>query len=161
MIDPSVSFPQLLYAQPKGKVVMAAVQEDSKSNAVFTVHSDDHGSQSIHNDEEEILDISKPFPNLPNQPEEPVQFTLRALLVGTFLGAVVSASNMYLCLKTGWTFGASLFGILPLSLSNPHPLTRSQEQFSASQSSSPPALSSPHSSEAAISAPVRTSQSNP
>jgi hypothetical protein len=73
----------------------------------------------------------------------------------------VSASNMYLCLKTGWTFGASLFGILPLSLSNPHPLTRSQEQFSASQSSSPPALSSPHSSEAAISAPVRTSQSNP
>lgn len=85
------------------------VKEDEKSNAILTVQSDDHESQKS-NFEDEILDITKPFPDLPGQPEEPAQFTVRALIVGTILGAVVSASNMYLCLKTGWTFGASLFG---------------------------------------------------
>lgn len=84
------------------------VKGDDKSNAVFTVHSDDNESQN--DQDEELLDITKPFPDLPGQPEEPAQFTVRALIVGTILGAVVSASNMYLCLKTGWTFGASLFG---------------------------------------------------
>ncbi|RPD53002.1 OPT oligopeptide transporter [Lentinus tigrinus ALCF2SS1-7] len=45
----------------------------------------------------------------PDAPEEQ-QFTFRAVLVGCGLGAVISASNVYLGLKTGWTFGASLFG---------------------------------------------------
>ncbi|OCH94855.1 OPT oligopeptide transporter [Obba rivulosa] len=45
----------------------------------------------------------------PNAPEEQ-QLTFRAVLVGCGLGAVISASNVYLGLKTGWTFGASLFG---------------------------------------------------
>lgn len=81
---------------------------DNKTGATVTVRSGDDESSRI--DEEEILDITKPFPDLPGQPEEPAQFTLRAVMVGTLLGAVVSASNMYLCLKTGWTFGASLGG---------------------------------------------------
>ncbi|KAH9937937.1 OPT oligopeptide transporter [Amylocystis lapponica] len=45
----------------------------------------------------------------PNAPEEQ-QLTFRAVFVGCLLGAVISASNVYLGLKTGWTFGASLFG---------------------------------------------------
>ncbi|TFK88386.1 OPT oligopeptide transporter [Polyporus arcularius HHB13444] len=45
----------------------------------------------------------------PDSPEEQ-QFTFRAVIVGCGLGAVISASNVYLGLKTGWTFGAALFG---------------------------------------------------
>ncbi|OSC97364.1 OPT oligopeptide transporter [Trametes coccinea BRFM310] len=45
----------------------------------------------------------------PDAPAE-AQFTFRAVFVGCALGAVISASNVYLGLKTGWTFGASLFG---------------------------------------------------
>ncbi|KAJ3029524.1 hypothetical protein HK097_005781, partial [Rhizophlyctis rosea] len=36
--------------------------------------------------------------------------TVRAVLVGVLLGSIISASNMYLGLTIGWTFGASLFG---------------------------------------------------
>ncbi|OQN99692.1 hypothetical protein B0A51_18823, partial [Rachicladosporium sp. CCFEE 5018] len=51
------------------------------------------------------------FPEDPNAPEEH-QFTFRAVFVGCVLGGVIAASNVYLGLKTGWTFGASLFGSL-------------------------------------------------
>ncbi|KAI0816054.1 OPT oligopeptide transporter [Trametes gibbosa] len=55
------------------------------------------------------LGTDDPFPVDPDAPEEH-QFTFRAVFVGCALGAVISASNVYLGLKTGWTFGASLFG---------------------------------------------------
>ncbi|KAG0092055.1 hypothetical protein BGZ93_005714 [Podila epicladia] len=42
--------------------------------------------------------------------DEPKQFTLRAVLVGSTLGLVIAASNMYTGLKVGWTFGAALWG---------------------------------------------------
>nr|UOP56991.1 putative oligopeptide transporter [Thecaphora frezii] len=45
-------------------------------------------------------------------PEESSQLTVRAVLTGTALGCVVAASNIYLGLKTGFTFGASLFGAI-------------------------------------------------
>ncbi|MBW0468872.1 hypothetical protein O181_008587 [Austropuccinia psidii MF-1] len=48
----------------------------------------------------------------PGMPIESQQFTFRAVAVGCLLGSVVQASNMYLGLKTGFTFGASLFGAL-------------------------------------------------
>ncbi|KAG0088414.1 hypothetical protein BGZ92_006217 [Podila epicladia] len=41
---------------------------------------------------------------------EEQQFTWRAALVGSMLGLVVAASNMYLGLKIGWSFGAALWG---------------------------------------------------
>ncbi|KAF8930577.1 OPT oligopeptide transporter protein-domain-containing protein [Dissophora ornata] len=41
---------------------------------------------------------------------EPHQFTWRAAIVGSLLGCVVAASNLYLGLKIGWTFGAALWG---------------------------------------------------
>jgi len=55
---------------------------------------------------------SKPFPIDPNEPEETHQLTVRAVFVGCCLGAVVGASNIYLGLKTGFTFGPQLFGAI-------------------------------------------------
>ncbi|KAI8907523.1 OPT oligopeptide transporter [Powellomyces hirtus] len=43
---------------------------------------------------------------------EETQVTFRAVLIGCILGAVVAASNMFLGLKTGFTFGAALFGAI-------------------------------------------------
>ncbi|KAI8998094.1 OPT oligopeptide transporter protein-domain-containing protein [Gaertneriomyces semiglobifer] len=39
-------------------------------------------------------------------------FTWRASLVGSLLGCLVAASNFYLGLKAGWTFGAQLFSAI-------------------------------------------------
>ncbi|KAF9166840.1 hypothetical protein DFQ26_006690 [Actinomortierella ambigua] len=44
--------------------------------------------------------------------EEETQFTWRAAIVGSLLGCVVAASNLYVGLKIGWTFGASLWGAI-------------------------------------------------
>ncbi|KXN73602.1 OPT superfamily oligopeptide transporter [Conidiobolus coronatus NRRL 28638] len=50
----------------------------------------------------------------------PYQFTWRAVIIGSLLGCVVAASNMYIGLKSGWTFGASIFGaILGFTLIKP------------------------------------------
>lgn len=72
-----------------------------------------------HDDDEDSLDslfddhdVTKPFPIDPEAPEEENQLTVRAIAVGIVLGAVVGASNIYLGLKTGFTFGASLFGAI-------------------------------------------------
>ncbi|EME86509.1 uncharacterized protein MYCFIDRAFT_202529 [Pseudocercospora fijiensis CIRAD86] len=51
-----------------------------------------------------------PFDDLPE--ERHIIVTIRAVLVGVVCGALVNASNIYLGLKTGWTFGASLFGAI-------------------------------------------------
>ena len=67
-------------------------------------------SQELVGEADAFLDITRPFPVNPTLPVEDEHFTIRAVIVGIILGAVVSASNMYLCLKTGWTFGSSLFG---------------------------------------------------
>ncbi|KAG0021996.1 hypothetical protein BGZ81_008715 [Podila clonocystis] len=46
-----------------------------------------------------------------------------AAVLGSLLGCIVAASNMYLGLKVGWTFGASLFGAV-LSFAILKPLTQ-------------------------------------
>lgn len=74
------------------------------------------GEIIIHNHEEDeedttyLLSHEDQFPIDPNEEPETQQFTIRAVLVGCILGGVIAASNVYLGLKTGWTFGASLFG---------------------------------------------------
>ncbi|TPX64663.1 hypothetical protein SpCBS45565_g05710 [Spizellomyces sp. 'palustris'] len=45
-------------------------------------------------------------------PDEGTALTVRAIIIGIILGSVVAASNIYLGLKTGFTFGASLFGAI-------------------------------------------------
>ncbi|KAE8230225.1 hypothetical protein CF326_g4779 [Tilletia indica] len=44
--------------------------------------------------------------------EEGSGFTIRAVLLGSVLGLLIAASNVYLGLKTGFTFAASLFGAI-------------------------------------------------
>lgn len=61
-------------------------------------------------DEEPVIDPYKPFDDLPVERKRILTF--RAMLVGCVCGALVNASNLYLGLKTGWTFGASLFGAI-------------------------------------------------
>ncbi|KAF8893097.1 OPT oligopeptide transporter protein-domain-containing protein, partial [Infundibulicybe gibba] len=55
---------------------------------------------------------TKPFPISPDDFEETHQLSVRAVFVGCVLGAVVGASNIYLGLKTGFTFGPQLFGAI-------------------------------------------------
>ncbi|KAF2867123.1 oligopeptide transporter [Massariosphaeria phaeospora] len=56
------------------------------------------------------LDPFKPFDGLPEEGKKIL--TIRALFVGLCCGALVNASNVYLGLKTGWTFTANLFGAI-------------------------------------------------
>jgi uncharacterized oligopeptide transporter (OPT) family protein len=51
-----------------------------------------------------------PFDNLPEEKHNVLTF--RALFIGLCAGALVNASNVFLGLKSGWTFGASLFGAI-------------------------------------------------
>lgn len=64
-------------------------------------------------DEEHLDDFTidpfKPFDDLPEEGKNIL--TLRALFIGLICGALVNASNVYLGLKTGWTFTANLFGV--------------------------------------------------
>lgn len=64
--------------------------------------------EELEVDEEPVVDPFVPFDDLPDEKHWIV--TARAMLVGCVCGALVNASNLYLGLKTGWTFGASLFG---------------------------------------------------
>ncbi|KAG1866075.1 OPT oligopeptide transporter [Suillus subluteus] len=80
------------------------------SDYISTVerNSQDDGGEFVSGGR--FINTDDPFPLDPDAPVEERQLTIRALLVGCLLGAVISASNVYLGLKTGWTFGASLFG---------------------------------------------------
>ncbi|CAO0789444.1 unnamed protein product [Mucor circinelloides] len=55
-----------------------------------------------------IVDDQSPV----NRHLEEFHFTWRSAIVGSLLGCLVAASNTYLGLKIGWTFGASLFGAI-------------------------------------------------
>ncbi|KAF9350387.1 hypothetical protein BGX26_011422 [Mortierella sp. AD094] len=57
-------------------------------------------------DQEVYLDEQKEEEEI----DEPQQFTWRAAIVGSLLGLVVAASNLYIGLSAGWTFGAALWG---------------------------------------------------
>lgn len=61
---------------------------------------------------EEAIDVFKPLPPIAGIAEEGDPLTIRAVLVGMILGSLVNASNVYLGLKTGFTFGASMFGAI-------------------------------------------------
>lgn len=60
--------------------------------------------------EETVIDPFKPYDDLPDERKRIL--TVRAMVLGCICGALVNASNIYLGLKTGWTFGASLFGAI-------------------------------------------------
>lgn len=62
--------------------------------------------------DEPITDLFANFPPLKGVPEEPNPLTVRAVIVGILLGSLVNASNVYLGLKTGFTFPATMFGAI-------------------------------------------------
>ncbi|KAK0624555.1 OPT oligopeptide transporter protein-domain-containing protein [Bombardia bombarda] len=57
-------------------------------------------------------DLYRPLAMDAELPFEGNPLTFRAVITGCILGSLVSASNLYLGLKTGFTFGASMFGAI-------------------------------------------------
>jgi len=66
-------------------------------------------SLDIEHHDDFTIDPFKPFDDLPDESKNIL--TIRAIFVGLCCGALVNASNVYLGLKTGWTFTANLFGV--------------------------------------------------
>jgi len=81
-------------------------EHDSKNPVTYT------GEASETEDGSDLLqaDPFVPFDDLPDEKKRIL--TIRAVIVGCVCGALVGSSNIYLGLKTGWTFGASLFGAI-------------------------------------------------
>ncbi|KAG1821376.1 OPT oligopeptide transporter protein-domain-containing protein [Suillus variegatus] len=91
---------------------------------IKSVSGDSEGSEP----HVQFINTDDPFPELPDAPVEEQQLTVRAVLVGCILGGIIAASNIYLGLKTGWTFGASLFGSI-IGFAILKPLSRSAPTF--------------------------------
>lgn len=79
---------------------------ESKGANTFVGESSDFDSDS----DIALPDPFVPFDDLPDERKRIV--TIRAVILGSICGALVGSSNIYLGLKTGWTFGASLFGAI-------------------------------------------------
>jgi uncharacterized oligopeptide transporter (OPT) family protein len=65
-------------------------------------------------DGEEVRDLFKPLPPLPACAvgKEVRPLTIRSVALGLIFGSLVSASNVYLGLKTGFVFSANMFGAI-------------------------------------------------
>ncbi|KAF5516741.1 putative oligopeptide transporter [Colletotrichum siamense] len=63
-------------------------------------------------DGDQITDLFSPFPEVKGIEPEENPFTIRAVLTGIILGSLVNASNVYLGLKTGFSFTATMFGAI-------------------------------------------------
>ncbi|KAH0562517.1 hypothetical protein GP486_002792 [Trichoglossum hirsutum] len=61
---------------------------------------------------EEAFDPFVPFPHDPGVVEGENILRVRSIVLGLICGSLVNASNIYLGLKTGWTFSANLFGAI-------------------------------------------------
>ncbi|KAK4234250.1 OPT oligopeptide transporter protein-domain-containing protein [Achaetomium macrosporum] len=57
-------------------------------------------------------DLYRPLLMDPSIPHEENPLTIRAVVTGCILGSLVCASNLYLGLKTGFTFNANMFGAI-------------------------------------------------
>ncbi|KAM0326716.1 hypothetical protein ACHAQA_006589 [Verticillium albo-atrum] len=70
-------------------------------------------SLKLSNEEQhEEEDLYRPLKMDADLPPEGNPLTIRAVVVGCILGSLVNASNVYLGLKTGFTFLANMFGAL-------------------------------------------------
>ncbi|PSK46092.1 hypothetical protein B9Z65_5060 [Elsinoe australis] len=89
---------------PDAKSTASVDVQDEKDAAVIGEMETDPDDMKID------YDPFVPFDGLTDENNRIV--TIRAMFVGCCCGAAVNASNVYLGLKTGWTFGASLFGAI-------------------------------------------------
>ncbi|KAG8976950.1 hypothetical protein FRB90_008992, partial [Tulasnella sp. 427] len=102
-----------LHSRPDARKTYSDTFSDEKAG-----HHDDekgpvvHAHETDHEEELQHYNPGDPFPVDPLAPVEEHQLTVRALVVGSALGAIVGASNIYLGLKTGFTFGPQLFGAI-------------------------------------------------
>jgi OPT family oligopeptide transporter len=76
----------------------------------YEAHAGEHGDDSDHYVDSFAADPFVPFDDLPD--ERQWILTPRAVFIGLIAGALVNASNVYLGLKSGWTFTANLFGAI-------------------------------------------------
>ncbi|KAB2580544.1 putative oligopeptide transporter [Lasiodiplodia theobromae] len=96
-------------------VQSASFDEKKSYQPPDDVVAPDYKAGSIEVDEKEVEvdhlpDPFVPFDNLPEERDRVL--TIRAVIMGCICGALVNASNIYLGLKTGWTFTANLFGAI-------------------------------------------------
>ncbi|KAF8761685.1 OPT oligopeptide transporter protein [Rhizoctonia solani] len=103
--------PELSGIAPEGSRSVPSSPRDEKTPS-FDEKKDNEKSLGVHDSDHGHTDSHEPFPIDPEHADEEYQLTLRALVVGWMLGAVVGASNIYLGLKTGFTFGPQLFGAI-------------------------------------------------
>ncbi|KAI0382777.1 oligopeptide transporter [Hypomontagnella monticulosa] len=72
------------------------------------VHSVDVNTEDVEPD----LDLYVPLDMDGSIVDQHDPLTIRAVIIGIILGSLVNASNLYLGLKTGFTFPASMFGAI-------------------------------------------------
>ncbi|KAM0438475.1 hypothetical protein ACHAPT_001224 [Fusarium lateritium] len=75
-------------------------------------HSDVDLKSDTDGEDERITDLFSSFPPPKGVEHEANPLTVRAVLVGVILGSLVNASNVYLGLKSGFTFPATMFGAI-------------------------------------------------
>ncbi|KAG2344576.1 OPT superfamily oligopeptide transporter [Suillus weaverae] len=117
---------QIAYVQEES---LSSYTEEEKSAIIADITSVSGGSEGLEpGPHVQSINTDDPFPEVPGTPVEKQQLTVRAVLVGCILGGIIAASNIYLGLKTGWTFGASLFGSI-IGFAILKPLSRSAPTF--------------------------------
>lgn len=81
-----------------GATAAANMHPFAESNPPVEGMDDDKHHLKIDVDEDEVeeLDLYRPLPMDPNIPYEDNPLTIRAVLIGCILGALVNASNLYL-----------------------------------------------------------------
>lgn len=92
------------------KVSIASMEKIQASAGVIPYREDVEDSQEAFTAKDLAEGIPFSADSLPH--EDGDGLAVRALVVGTALGLIIAASNVYLGLKTGLTFGAQLFGSL-------------------------------------------------
>lgn len=83
--------------------------EDESSRPLVAKEEDEDLENGPPEEESFSQNPFKPLSGLPE--ERPNALTARALIIGLIAGTLVNASNVYLGLKSGWTFTAGLFGV--------------------------------------------------
>ncbi|CZR58742.1 uncharacterized protein PAC_08634 [Phialocephala subalpina] len=98
-------------SQEVEKSTVDIIKNDSKNTSNDpSIHKEKGEVAVMTSDQDNLLSHEEQFPEDLEGEVETQQFTVRAVLVGCLLGGVILASNVYPGLKTGWTFGTSLFG---------------------------------------------------